>query len=398
MISSSEALKIILDQQFPIKSKNVPLREAKGMLLAEDIYADRDFPPFHRVTMDGIALKFKSWEAGKRSFLVQGFQAAGEPQKTLESGDHAIEIMTGAVLPIDADLVVKVEELEFDESKGFKSVSVLSSGLVQFKNVHLQGSDNQLGDLLVKKGTKIGGAEIGVLATVGKASVQVNENPDIAIISTGDELIPVNETPEPHQIRKSNVLAIQAELDQRGLNSEVFHLLDDRKQLVNKIEQILARFPVIILSGGVSKGKFDYIPEVLEQLGVEKLFHRIAQRPGKPFWFGRSKNNFVFALPGNPVSTYMCFIVYVSVWLDNIQGQDLQKSAQLDADFEFKPDLTYFLQVKVKNVDGLIKAIPVTGNGSGDLANLANVDGFLQLPGDRSVFKKGEIFPLFQFR
>jgi molybdopterin molybdotransferase len=155
MISSAEALKIILNQQFPSSSKSVPLRDTKGMLLAEDIYADRDFPPFHRVTMDGIALKFKTWEAGKRSFLVQGIQAAGEPQKTLESEDHAIEIMTGAVLPIDADLVVKVEELEFDVSNGIKSVTILSSGLTQFKNVHLQGSDNQQGDLLINKGAKI---------------------------------------------------------------------------------------------------------------------------------------------------------------------------------------------------------------------------------------------------
>jgi molybdopterin molybdotransferase len=156
----------------------------------------------------------------------------------------------------------------------------------------------------------------------------------------------------------------------------------------------------LILSGGVSQGKFDFIPGVLEELGVKKIFHQVSQRPGKPFWFGASgKGKIVFALPGNPVSTFMCFNRYVKPWIQKSLGVETKNQfAVLATDFSFTPKLTYFLQVAVKNEEGRLVAYPNAGGGSGDFENLKNIDGFLELPREKTDFKAGEFFPLFLFR
>ena len=399
MISSEDAFNIIMDQTLALATQSVPLRESPGMILAEDIVADRDFPPFDRVTMDGIAIASTSWRSGVREYELQGIQAAGEPQTELKNSGSAIEIMTGAILPKNTDAVIKVEELTFTESNGVRKVRIETDQVLPNKNVHLKGSDRKKGDALIKKGTIIHSPEVGVLATVGKSLVSVMEKPRVAIISTGDELVGVEDVPLPHQIRRSNVLGIQAELDQVGFTSESFHLVDDKLELLAKVKEILVQFPILILSGGVSKGKFDYVPEILEQLGVQKIFHRIAQRPGKPFWFGKSDSNFVFALPGNPVSTFACFTKYISPWLLKIQNQEVtHKEAVLSEDFRFNPDLTYFLQVKVNQKDGVLYATPIEGHGSGDLANLVSADGFIELPRGKKDFLTGEKFPLLHYR
>jgi molybdopterin molybdotransferase len=156
---------------------------------------------------------------------------------------------------------------------------------------------------------------------------------------------------------------------------------------------------IVVLSGGVSKGKFDFVPNALERLGVKKIFHQVNQRPGKPFWFGKSEKQTVFALPGNPVSTYLCFYRYIKPWLEQCLGLPaLKKQAILATDFTFKPSLTYFLQVSVKYEQGKLLAYPDAGGGSGDFVNLKEVDGFLELQADRSDFKAGEIFNYYSFR
>lgn len=395
MISSQEALEIILSHQITPGARKIPLNEAIGEVLAEDVFADRPFPPFHRVTMDGIAIQTSAWNRGQKTYSVQGIQAAGDPPMTLESDAHAIEIMTGAVLPEGADAVIKVEECEFADGQ----VTIDTDDVQPFKNVHQEGSDRVTGDLLLSSGSLIGSAEIGVLATVGSAEISVVDRLPIAIISTGDELVDVEQSPLPHQIRRSNVISIAAELRKLGYVSTDFHLKDQKEELTRRISEILETFPVLILSGGVSKGKFDYLPEVLSSLRVQKAFHRIAQRPGKPFWFGSSGRNVVFALPGNPVSAYMCFVKYVRPWLAMTAGLAMPSAhAELKEDFSFAPDLTYFLQVKISQQGATIYAIPIPGHGSGDHANLADTDAFLELPRGREHFRTGEVFPLHLFR
>ncbi|MBI5914234.1 MAG: molybdopterin molybdotransferase MoeA, partial [Bacteroidetes bacterium] len=225
--------------------------------------------------------------------------------------------------------------------------------------------------------------------------------PRVAILSTGDELVEVGEVPLPHQIRKSNVHTLAALLGQWGLAADLLHLPDDLAAIETALADCLENSDVLLLSGGVSMGKFDHLPAALKNLCVRQLFHKVSQRPGKPFWFGRSERTMVFAFPGNPVSSFMCVHRYFQPWLRASQGLqpfDYQYAA-LAGDYFFKPDLTYFLQVKLTcEADGRLLATPITGQGSGDLANLTDTDAFLELPLERQDFKKGESFPVWIYR
>lgn len=396
MISVGEADRIINSVGIDLQTETVPFDKAIGRVLAEDIGADRDFPPFNRVSMDGIAIDFESFKNGRRAFKIQAIQAAGSPQLTLNSADDCIEVMTGASAPVNTNTVIRYEDLNI--SDGVATIQI--EDVREFQNNHLQGMDRKQGDVIVPKNTKITSAEVGILTSVGRTEVSVHQNPSIAIVSTGEELVDVADTPEPHQIRKSNVHTVHAALMSKGLNAELYHLPDHRESIQTKLEEIFEKHQIVILSGGVSKGKYDYLPEAFEKLGVEKLFHKIQQRPGKPFWFGkRADKNVVFAFPGNPVSTFMCFQRYFIPWIGKQMFQETkQQFAILQSDFNFKPPLQYFLQAKVSYSEGNILATPIVGHGSGDLANLILADAFLELPADRNEFKAGETFPIHLYR
>ncbi|SMD32697.1 molybdopterin molybdochelatase [Reichenbachiella faecimaris] len=400
MISVEEAKNIINSQKPNWGDRKVLLAESMGEVLAEDISADRDFPPFDRVTMDGIALSYESFHQGQREFKVQEIQLAGEPAVALKNPDYAIEIMTGAMLSKGCDLVIRYEDLEFFEEGNQKNVRIILDSAERWKNVHKQGSDLGAGELLIPEGQLITAAEVAIMATVGCDVVKVQSKPNVAIVSTGDELVDVREKPLPHQIRKSNAVAIEASLNQLRIPNKRFHLVDDKKELKEKIRTILDEFDLVLMSGGVSKGKADYLPEVLEELKVEKLFHRVAQRPGKPFWFGVNEvGKQVFAFPGNPISTYMCFRVYFMPWLmKNLKREIPMKVAILQEDVSFKPDLGYFLQIRSEiSVQGHIDAFPEMGNGSGDLANLAKSDAFLYLPPGQNLYKARKSYEYYSF-
>ena len=224
----------------------------------------------------------------------------------------------------------------------------------------------------------------------------------LAVVSTGDELVEVGQEPLPHQIRMSNVYMLQAALREAGVAADRFHLPDRQEDIANELRQILGRYDAVLLSGGVSMGKADYVPEVLAELGVQKLFYQVAQRPGKPFWFGQSpEGKVVFALPGNPVSTFVCFYKYVRPWLQASLSDKPAPTlaAVLAEDVSFAPPLTFFLTVKAEvALDGRLLAYPVRSGGSGDFASLLQADGFLELPPHLSVFKAGQAYPLIRFR
>jgi molybdopterin molybdotransferase len=345
--------------------------------------------------MDGIAIQAASFSVGK-SFVVQGLQAAGQPPLTLTSPQHCIEVMTGAVLPVGCDAVIRSEDIELSNGRATCMLPDVSPGV----NIHAQGADARLGEQLLNFGQIISPAEVALLASVGKSRVRVFQLPTAAIVSTGDELVPVEVRPEAHQIRQSNVYALQASLKLHGWGCAVYHL-PDRAELINdQLGKILATYKVVILSGGVSKGKLDYVPSTLQRLGVQSLFHGVSQRPGKPFWFGtRPEGQVVFALPGNPVSTQVCFYKFILPWMYRQRGAARPNfSAMLTRDVEFKPNLTYFLQVKVSSQQGQLLAEPMPGGGSGDFVNLSQTDGFLELPAGCDVYPAGEAFPYLPFR
>jgi molybdopterin molybdotransferase len=394
MISVEEATSIILANKITPHIKKVSVHEALGRVLAEVAAADRDFPPFDRATMDGIAISYQAHQNGQREFNIESMQAAGQPKGKLSNSAHCIEIMTGACIPEGTDTVIPYENLTVNSK-----VAVINGNIEPHQNIHKQGNDAKKSDKLLSIGTMLSGADIALLASIGKSSVAVFELPKAAIISTGNELVDIDQTLLPHQVRKSNSYALQAAYKNIGGESVLFHLADDETIIAKELEIILSKFDLVLLSGGVSKGKFDFIPQRLEALAIKKLFHQVSQKPGKPMWFGRSESKFVFALPGNPVSTFMCFHKYVKPWaLASLGVTASAQKAILATDYSFKAPLTYFLQVKLKNEEGKLMAYPATGGGSGDFVNLKEVDGFLELPKEETQFKTGEAYPIIQFR
>ncbi len=403
MISASEATDIIQNELTDWGNEQVPIEACEGRVLREEIRADRDFPPFDRVTMDGIAIRANDFiQKGITKYQVVGVQMAGSPPLKLNSEGQALEVMTGAVLPEGATAVVRYEDVEIKEDGQTPIAHVHLSEIVEHQNIHQRATDKCKGDVLLSPGVMLSAAEVAVLATVGKEYVQVAKLPTVAIVATGDELVHVNEEPDPHQIRMSNVIMIASHLKALGVECERFHLTDDYDDLLQQMKGIVDRFDVVVLSGGVSKGKADHVPEVLAALAVQKKFHRVAQRPGKPFWFGVGEQGVkVFALPGNPVSTYMCFVVYFLPWLKKCLASEWSDAvyAILTEPVVFHPKLTYYLQVKCEvNKNGEVIARPCAGKGSGDLSNLSASDAFLELPADRSMFDKGEVFRAYLFR
>ena len=400
MISVENALQLVLKATQDFGVEEIPFIKSVGRILKEEIVADRDFPPFNRVAMDGIAIDYYEFISRLRSnrqlsFKIEGIQAAGSEQITLKNNENCIEVMTGAVLPNNANTVIRYEDVTIEN--GVATINI--DEIKEQQNVHHKGKDGKVGDVLISENMKISAAEIGVLATVGKSLVKVAKQPKVMIISTGDELVGVDEIPLEHQIRRSNVFTLVSLLERLHIPSETAHITDDKPVLKSKIKNYLQEYDVLLFSGAVSKGKFDFLPEVFDELGVEKLFHKVAQRPGKPFWFGQTENCKLFAFPGNPISTFVNCLVYFYPWYyKSINLKVEQETAILAENVSFKPDLVYFLQVKLSAKNGNLIATPIQGNGSGDLASLVHADAFIQLPNDKSEFKSGEVFKIIWYR
>ena len=400
MISVKEALQTVLNstQDFGTETsaEKIPFIKSVGRILKEEIVADRDFPPFNRVSMDGIAIDYTSFKKGQRTFNIEGIQAAGSEQITLQNNENCIEVMTGAVLPNNSNTVIRYEDVSLENG----IATIITDAIVnEEQNIHVKGKDGKVGDVLVEENTIISAAEIGVLATVGKSFVKVAKQPKVMIISTGDELVGVNELPLEHQIRRSNVFTLVSLLERLKISSETAHITDDKPVLKSKINRYLQEYDVLLFSGAVSKGKYDFLPEVFNELGVEKLFHKVAQRPGKPFFYGKTDSCKVFGFPGNPISTFVNCLVYFYPWYYKSAGVEIkEETAILSEDISFKPNLVYFLQVKLESENGELIAFPISGNGSGDLASLVKTDAFIELPNDKIEFKKGEVFKIIRYR
>jgi len=397
MITVEQAIAIILEHTRTYSFQLVSLQNSLGRVLAEDILADRDFPPFNRATMDGIAISFQAYEQGQRIFPIQGIAAAGKPQQQVQAIEHCLEIMTGAMLPIGADTVVRYEDVTISEGKATINIETVSC----HQDIHHKGKDRQQGEVIVKKGTLLTPAEIGIAATVGKPTLQVVKSPKTIIISSGDELVPIGYSPLQHQIRQSNNYAIQAILKSWGIDADVMHLLDDEKIIQEGLVTVFEQYELIIISGGVSEGKYDFIPKSLAMLGITNHFHKVAQKPGKPLWFGTTQTGkVVFALPGNPVSSFMCVYRYLQVWWRTSIGAPLLSVvATLEEAVDFRPPLTYFVQVRLyRDSNGKLFAKPLQGHGSGDFANLVDTDAFMELPKGKSRFEAGEVYPIWQYR
>jgi len=398
MVTVEQAEKLILAEAKDFGEEAIHFEDALGRALAEDIKADRDLPPFNRVTMDGIAVSYAAIEQGIQSFKIKATQAAGDDPINIDQPDECIEIMTGAALSDSVDTIIPYEHVDIKDDVAIITVPGVKKG----QNLHLKGADKKQGDIVAAKQQLVTPALISVAASVGKTELLVKKLPRVVVISSGDELVNIDEQPSSIQIRKSNSYTIKAVLCQYKLDADLLHIPDDPEITKEKLNYCIANYDVILMTGGISMGKFDYIPKALDEVGVKTIFHKVSQRPGKPFWFGKHDNGvLVFAFPGNPVATFMCLHRYFLPWLNASQGLRGKQAvyAILGQDFTFKPDLQYFLQVKLRFSDkGQIIAEAVEGNGSGDFANLADTDAFIELPKGKDEFKQGEAFRVWPFK
>jgi molybdopterin molybdotransferase len=390
VITTVEARDAILATMPTFETESISVRASVGRTLHQSVVAERDQPPFDRVMMDGIAISFDDLTSGTRSFPIQATQAAGDGPLELEKS-NCVEIMTGASLPKGADCIVPVEHISVDDNVAEIEVDYQAT---QRQFIHPRGSDHAEGTELLAPGKCISPMDIAIINSCGLTNVDCGKSPTIAVISTGNELVPAGEPIEAHQIRMSNGPAVISLLEQHGYaDCKHDHLVDEPEILKDRIGEHLNKSNVLLLSGGVSMGKADYIPQVLEDLGVKVVFHRISQRPGKPMWFGMGpENQAVFALPGNPVSTLVCCRHYVVPALNAASGmrEKQPEFAALTQDVTFEPKLSCFLPVRLlSNTGGQALAMPVHTNTSGDFAALSNTDGYIELELEKSHFAAG---------
>ncbi len=380
MLTIKEAQSIINLYARTFGVEEVDIDHAFNRTLAEDIYADRDYPPFNRSAMDGYAVK--SADINNNNInefeVIENLLAGNMATKEIGSG-QCIKIMTGAPVPFTADTVVRVE----DTINHSNRMVVKTGAIKAWQNISIKGEDIKKSEKLVKKHQIINASILGVLAVTGKYKLKVCKLPSIGIVSTGNEVININTPVKPYQIRDSNSHTLKAFFKHYNIdNIETLLLADQKKELKNGITKLLDK-DILILTGGVSKGDADYVPEVLASLGVKEVFHRVQIKPGNPLWFGiTNTGTTVFALPGNPFSVQVAFKVFIEPYLRQCFGLEpipllyfpllclKNKKTKLD---EFFPCQL----ISKNNLTGLL---PISFNGSGDIAATLNSDGIALHP------------------
>ncbi len=369
--------------------ETVRLDQARGRVLAEEVSADRDLPPFHRAIRDGFALRAADLTAPPVVLQCVGEVPAGRSFQEEVTQGQCVSIMTGAPLPAGADAVVMVEH-----TRRLDGEIEIQRQVRQWENVVLQGSEAALGARVLPCGRRLQAAEIGLLATVGKASVKVYRQPSVAILPTGDEVVPVEQRPQWFQIRNSNAVTLAAQVTAAGGAPVQFGIAPDRKDVLGEMIEQGLESGLLLLSGGVSMGKFDLVEEALAELGAEFFFQGTAIRPGKPLVFGRVRDRFFFGLPGNPVSTFVTFELFVRPALALLGGAVFEPPvflrARLAKPCRQKTGLTMFMpaRVWVENRDPVVEL--VGWQGSGDLVGIAAANCFLVIHPDQTELAAGD--------
>lgn len=395
-ISVNEAERRLEELPLDWGRERLPLERAAGRVLAGSLCADRDFPPFDRVAMDGIAVSSVALLEGRREFTVRGIQGAGEVPLAIESLAEAVEIMTGAVLSTGCDTIIPVEDLErVGPALRLKPGVQARPG----QHIHAAGSDASAGDLLLHPGRLLHGPALAAAASVGATTLEVVRRPRIAVLATGSELVDVSQQPAAHQIRVSNLSALQAGLELDGHTPAWCGRVSDERTLMGRtLQGLLEGHEIVVLSGGVSMGRYDHVPGLLRELGCRLLFHGVRQRPGRPLLAAVGPaGQLVLALPGNPVTAVICLHRYLLPLLRRREGRpQLNRTARLIQPVHWGRPLALFLATSVDSGrDNQLEATPLPSSGSGDVARLAESDGFLELAegapgweaGDQATFR-----------
>ncbi len=370
-------------------TESVPLDEALGRILARDVLADRDYPPFNRSARDGFAVIASDVAQVPATLDLIGETRAGEPSRFSLRPGQTVEIMTGAPGPRNADAVVMVEH----SSRAGERVT-LGRSVASGRNLIMAGSEARRGQVVLPKGRRIGYPQIALLGTVGCAEVPVCRRPEVAILSTGDEVLPVDARPEPYQIRNSNAHSLAAQVRRRGGRPRILPVARDTLAETRRLVEDGLRSDVLLLSGGVSMGKHDLVEEVLASLGAEVFFSAVRIQPGKPLVFARAGGTPVFGLPGNPLSTMVTFEVFASIAVDLLGGAAASplrfRRARLGMPFRHKPVLTRFLGARLEGdyADTVVR--PDRGQGSGDVAAFARAECLMVASDRRASWEAGD--------
>lgn len=367
---------------------SLPVSEALGYVLAEEISMDRAYPPFDRSTRDGYAVRASEAIPGKTLRCVGEIKAGDAVTEVLAPGT-CVQIMTGAAVPSGADAVVMVEFAKRDaEQVEFERETKTGQNIVP------RASEAGAGERALSPGLRLGFAELAIAAQVGAAQLNCYRKPRVAILSTGDEVVPITETPGPFHIRNSNSVSLGAQVRLAGGEPVLLGNAGDRvEELGAKIEQGL-REDMLVLSGGVSMGKYDLVEGVLKSTGAEFYFDAVAIRPGKPTVFGRVRNKLVFGLPGNPVSTMVTFQLFAVPAIDVLSGAKARPlpllQATLSEALHEKTGLAHFLPARLEWNEGGARVAALKWQGSGDIATLSRANCFLVVPSDVQDIEVGE--------
>lgn len=402
MNSVEQARDIVFRHARPLSPEHRVLRESLGLVLAEDIVSSIDSPPFDKATMDGYAVVSADMAGGEVVLEVVEEVTAGQVPRLAIRPGQSTRIMTGAPLPDGADAVVIVEKSEMvRDSEQSQQVRLRDKKVLPGQNIIARGAAMGNGDRALARGRRIGAIETGVLAELGVSRVPAHPLPTVSILATGNELVPADATPLQGQIRNSNGPMLRALVERAG--GDVVDLgvgRDETEELQRLIRQGLET-DVLVLSGGVSAGVLDLVPEVLARLGVEQVFHKVKLKPGKPLWFGISRqgasDKLVFGLPGNPVSSLVCFELFVRPAMAGLAGRKpgpLQlQQAVLGADHHHRGDRPTFFPAMCRENDDSQRAVlvePLAWQGSADLFTLAHADCLIVFPPGERHFSAGE--------
>jgi molybdopterin molybdotransferase len=385
MLIYTEAQQIITALARPFGQEEIALEEADGRVLAGGVPADRDYPPFNRATMDGYAIARQDWDNGLRSFKVQQVVYAGQVVNAELSAGTCYKIMTGAPVPLSANALIRREDAEQVGDVVTFSIETLKP----FQNIARKGEDMHEGDVVLQKGMVCNPSAISLLASLGKVKLTVERLPKVALFTTGDEVVEPGMPVAPSQIRNGNQYLLKSLLKQWQIKPAVYqHIADDKELLKQHLTQAL-NCDMVITCGGVSAGDADYLPEVLESIGVKKLFHKVAIRPGKPIWCGQMPNGgLVFALPGNPFSCHVTFKLFIETYLMACFGLPKSALSQLPllSAKAKKVSLDEFFPAKVSN-DGLLS---IAFNSSGDIKSALVADALVVHPMDAGDLAVGD--------
>jgi len=384
MISVSEARKLIDENCKGGRSEVLRLIDALDRALSDDVVSPIDTPPFHQSAVDGYAFSFKDWD-GKSKLEVAGEVQAGNVFTAEIKSQQAIRIFTGAPVPAGLDTVVMQEKVEVQGDQ----MTIKDTLLVAGANVRLQGSQTKIGDVVLKKSHRLTPASISFLASLGITEVPVFAHPHIRIIVTGKELVAPGGIINEGQIFESNSFALKTALKAMGISPVSAEIVEDDEALIMEAITRALDSDIVILTGGASVGLYDLVPSSLAKCGVKEIFHKVKQKPGKPFYFGTYGDVLVFALPGNPAAVLSCFYEYITPAIGKFTGRQYHKRLKmiLAHDFQRKPGLTQFMKGKTK-----ANTVFILDHQESYLMNsFAHADALVELEEDREVILKGDL-------